>query len=205
MALTNYSQLKSAVSDWLNRADIDSQVPDFIALAEARFNRELRVSQMVGRYTNTSSSGYMTMPTDWLETITFMTTGNPPRHLEYLRNADMNHARASQITGDPRYYTIIDDNALIIPAPSGELGFELVYYKKITALSDADTTNWLLTGHPDIYLYASLVAAEPYLKNDERVMTWAALLKQAMDGLAYADERAKRPSGGFNARRRTFG
>jgi hypothetical protein len=34
MAITTYSELKTAVADWLNRADLTSVIPDFIALAK---------------------------------------------------------------------------------------------------------------------------------------------------------------------------
>ena len=39
MALDNYANLKDAVADWLDRSDLDSRIPDFISLAEARVNR----------------------------------------------------------------------------------------------------------------------------------------------------------------------
>ena len=49
----------------------------------------------------------------------------------------------------------------------------LHYWVKITPLSDANTTNWLLTKYPDLYRYASLMSAEGFLKNDPRIPLWA--------------------------------
>lgn len=205
MALATYSDLKTSVADWLNRDDLTAQVPDFIAMAEARFNREIRTHNMIGRYTNSTTSSYFTLPADWVETITLMSTAAQPVALDYVSIDTLNDLRAAVMTGAPRYYTIIDDDVLVYPAQGSELSFELTYYKKITPLSDVDTTNWLLTANPDIYLYGALMQAEPYLKNDERTTTWATLLQQALEALKLADERAKRPAGGFTARRRTFG
>ena len=46
MALTTFAGLKSSIADWLNRSDLTTQIPDFIALAEADFNAKLRIRQM---------------------------------------------------------------------------------------------------------------------------------------------------------------
>ena len=42
----------------------------------------------------------------------------------------------------------------------------------VTTLGGAVTTNWLLTAHPDIYLYGTLLESAPYLKDDARVVVW---------------------------------
>ena len=42
MALSTYTELKASVADWLNRTDLTSVIPDFIALAEAQIERTLR-------------------------------------------------------------------------------------------------------------------------------------------------------------------
>ena len=42
MALSNYTELQAAVASWLNRNDLDSAIPDFVALCEADLNKRLR-------------------------------------------------------------------------------------------------------------------------------------------------------------------
>ena len=44
MAITTYSELQSAVADWLNRDDLTSVIPNFIELAEADLTRNLQGS-----------------------------------------------------------------------------------------------------------------------------------------------------------------
>lgn len=44
--------------------------------------------------------------------------------------------------------------------------------------------NWLLTAHPDIYLYGTLVEAAPFLKDDARVPVWEARLQDAIESLS---------------------
>ena len=40
MAITTYAELKTAISNWLDRTDLDDRIPEFIALAEARHRRD---------------------------------------------------------------------------------------------------------------------------------------------------------------------
>ena len=46
MAITNYTELQSALADYLIRSDLTARIPDFIALCEGRLNRTLRVRDM---------------------------------------------------------------------------------------------------------------------------------------------------------------
>ena len=47
--ITDYASLQAAVADYLNREDLTTQIQTFIQLAEAKFNRELRVRDMLIR------------------------------------------------------------------------------------------------------------------------------------------------------------
>lgn len=209
MPLSNYTELKSAVADWLNRTDLTSQIPDFIALAEARFNRELRLNAMMKRATVTATSDNITLPSDWLEhnslTVTSGTDVLGP--LTYVTNEDYNRLRHANLSGTFRYYTIRDNSILLLPAGGDSIStpLELFYYGKIPALSATNATNWLLTRSPDLYLYGSLIAAEAYLQNDDRLPVWVAQTQSILDAMQAENERAKRPEGGLVMRRRSFG
>jgi hypothetical protein len=43
VSFNTYSGLKAALQDWMDRADVTAKAADCIALAEARFNRELKM------------------------------------------------------------------------------------------------------------------------------------------------------------------
>jgi hypothetical protein len=207
MAITNYSELKSSIADWLNRADLTAVIPDFITLAEAQFNRQLRTHDMIKRATATVTDDYFSVPLDWLETNVLVNLGTITAPMEYVDYERLNELKGLSLTGDPRFYTMIDGKFLILPAASSEApaNLEMSYVGKIPALSDSNTTNWLLTKSPDLYLYAALMQAEPYLKNDERVGIWATAMQNSMENMRLEGERSKRPSGGLNANRRSFG
>lgn len=65
MALTTYTELKTSIADWLNRTDLTSTIPDFISLAEAQIERQLRTRQMLTRTTLTIDAEFESTPTDF--------------------------------------------------------------------------------------------------------------------------------------------
>lgn len=207
MALDTYADLQAAIASWLNRADLASQIPDFIALAEAKFDRELRVNAMVAREVTTASSDYVELPGDWLQTISAVITSpaNTYSALRYIGAEEYNDLRNDGLTGTPRMYTIINNNMLLLPAPKTSVTIEIIYYKKTPALSSSVTTNWLLQRSQDLYLYASLIQAEAYLQNDERIPLWAAAVERIIADMKMESERDKRPQGALMAKRKTFG
>ena len=71
--------------------------------------------------------------------------------------------------------------------PDSDYSIELLYYQRIPALSNTNPTNWLLTICPNAYLYGALLAAQPYLINDERIPMIQSLYRQAVDGLNSID------------------
>jgi len=42
MAISTYSELKTAVANWLDRSDLTDVIPDFITLAETRHKRDFK-------------------------------------------------------------------------------------------------------------------------------------------------------------------
>jgi hypothetical protein len=177
MAITTYSQLKTSIADFLNRDDLTSVVPTFISLAEAQINRDVRHWRMENRATATIDSQYTTRPSDWVETIRFHLTGGGTRSLDLLGAQTMADKRqgSEDIGGIPKYYRHSESQFEFYPTPNASFTAELLYYQKIPALSDSNTSNWLLEEFPDVYLYGSLTHSAPYLSEDERIAVWAQL------------------------------
>jgi hypothetical protein len=190
--MDTYAQLKSTLADYLNRDDLTAIVPTFIKFAEAKFNRKLRVRQMVKRAQATIDTAFFAPPADWMESKEFQLNTNPITKLEFITESYANELRATRYTasGKPQYFTVVGNQLEFIPSPDSEYQGELTYYAKIPALSDANTSNWLLAYAPDLYLYGALIEAEPYLKNDERVGLWGELYLRVVSDIEVADERA---------------
>lgn len=206
MAITTYSELKTAVADFLNRSDLTTAIPNFIALAEASLNRRMRAPEMVTRATVTVDAEYENRPADWLETIRYQINTNPITVLEFVtpQEASIQQTKFSA-AGVPMFFSTVGTQFQHVPAPDGSYTGELMYYARVSGLSDANTSNWLLTANPDIYLYATLVQSAPYLKEDERIGVWAGILDRLMAEYEVAEQRAKTGSSRLVTRTRTFG
>lgn len=156
MTISTYAELKSALSNWTHRSTTAALASDFIALAEARLNRDIRHPKQKTQYTVAALSAYVALPSDCLDLLFVEHAGRRLAQIDYsqLEDEDGN-------SGDAQYFCRIGDQIRLSPAQtSGNV--EILYCAKIPALSDANTTNWLLTAYPDCYLFAALAEAWDY-------------------------------------------
>lgn len=193
--VTTYSGLLTTIGDWLNRSDLTTKIPDFITLFEARLNRVLRVPEMEESATLTIADGVADLPADFLEIRHVYADGDvqnevTPASLSVIRR-DYN---VPAVVGRPLLYAVHEGQLHFGPQPD-VTEVELLYYEKIIALSDANETNWLIVSHPDIYLYGTLVMAEAFIWDDERLPLWRSALDEALGELADQGNR-KRHGGG---------
>jgi len=170
--ITNYSTLKSTIADYLNRADLTSQIETFIQFAEADLNTRLRCREQIVRAEATSSAEYVQLPADWLEAINLHIVGGQ-QPLRYVTLDEADIINKEQIYTAPHFYSLMNGAIEIIPEPADDIDIEMIYYAKITSLSDGNTTNWLLTKAPDVYLYGALTHAAPFLMDDQRIAVFA--------------------------------
>ena len=187
MPLSTYADLKAEVAAWLRRADLTAEIPGFIALAEAQMNRRLRVRPMTARLSQSWTDEYVDLPSDFLsERLVKVTSGGATRLLRYLtpEETDLGVAAAA---GRPRFYSLYGGQLRLHPAPDAAYDAELVYLQALPALSDANPSNWLLAAHPDAYLYGALTQSAPYLRADERLQTWTALLTTVLADIETSD------------------
>ena len=166
MAITTYSELRTAIQRWLDNdnPNLVAAIPDFIVLAESWFSRHFHTRDMELRYSTPlvpdpepapEDRGVYDLPADW---------------------------------GGHRTVERVDEN------------LESLYWQKIPALTDLAPTNWLLTKYPDLYLYASLANAEPWLKNDPRVQLWANAAQAAKDEIEAHDVHDRYSGGPLRSR-----
>ena len=191
MALTTYSELQAAIADWLDRDDLTTQIQDFITLCESRIARTLRSRAMVKRVTTNMQTQYILLPADFLEMRNVQLNTSPKQRLEYVTPEHLDSIYAGNTTGKPRVYTVIGDELQVGPAPDGVYEIEIAYMYKLPPLSSSNTSNWFLEYAPDIYLYGSLIEAEPFTADDERVMLWKQLYDEAVMRLNDQEERGR--------------
>lgn len=187
--ITNYATLQSAIADYLNRQDLTSQIPMFIQFVEADLSNRLRSREMIVADTITSVLGDVQLPADWLEAINLKIDGGKTP-VRYITLDEADQITSEQFYSKPNFYTIVDDVIRLVPAPGQNEDIDILYYAKIPALSDSNTTNWLLSKAPDVYLYGALVHAAPFLLDDQRIGTFGQFYSQRVDAIGQDSYRA---------------
>lgn len=180
MSITNYSELKTSVANWLHRSDLTSNIPDFIQLAEYRMARDLRISPLLSTSTVTiaAAGSSVALPTGYLEMVNVEIDGGAELH--YVPPDTIDRIDGS---GTPWVYTLKGETINVAPSWTAGGDLSLTYYKKETALSDSSTTNWYINNAPDALLYASLLEASPYLVSDNRIDVWFEFYNRAIESL----------------------
>lgn len=194
--ITSYATLKSAVADYLNRQDLTSVIPTFIQLAEKEFNRTLRVREMLNRAQATVEAQYVSIPYGFIEMRNFRV--DTPRGWKSLlamspEQIDENRTAFNKNNaGEPKGYSLNPNNSIeITPTPDSSYTVEMTFYQQIPALSDSNTTNWMLDKNPDLYLFGALLQSAPYLKEDERIGVWSGLYRSLFTDIQAESDRAK--------------
>lgn len=193
MSFASYSELKTTIANYLARSDLTTQIPDFIRLAEIRLQRDLRTRQMlvVATASTTGNDSTVGLPTDFLEMRDIHINTTPATTITYLSpNAFYAGARTTDI-GKPVNYTVLGAEIQLAPIPDTTYTLQMLYYAKPTALSDSNSSNVFLANYPDALLYAALGEAEPYLMNDARLQTWAALYDRAITAINTSDQSSE--------------
>ena len=198
MSITSFSELKTAVGDWMARSDLTSNIPDFITLFESEANRRLRVRQMMVTNVTTPSSGQFSLPTDYLQWVRVTYIGSSDkRNLEYVHPSYLQSQYPDTPSDVPSVFTVegsTDATAVVkIMGPdANEIDF--VYYQKLTALSTSNTSNWLLAAHPDLYLAGSLVEANVFVKDYDTAAVWKGRRDTLFEDVTKLDQKTRAPS-----------
>lgn len=200
MSITNYTELQSAVANWLTRADLTSRIPEFIALCEADMQRRLKARAMETNNTAFQITGeYVKVPNDFIEVRRFDLQISPRRALKYL--SDEAQTDLYSASGCPKFYSVVGSQFRFAPPPNGTYQATLLYYAKFPPLSAACPANWLLSNHPDAYLFGTLLqsVAGP-IQDDQAIQKWIAAYNGAIDGINKKDAEGRWSGSGMAVR-----
>jgi hypothetical protein len=186
-----YSSLLVDLRSYLERGFTEAsdplvfqQLPKLITLAERRLATELKIQGFIRAVSapTTAGTAVYEKPDGWRDTVSVFIDNHPvfARSLEYCKN----YWPDSSETGDPEFYADYDyAHYLITPTPSSAKTMEIVYYGQPPLLGETVQTNWLTDYAPNALLYAALLEATPYLKQDSRVATWQQYYDRAASSL----------------------
>ena len=200
--VTTYETLKSHLASLLWRTNLTTQIPVFIQQAEARFKRDPRVRKHQDRGLVTIGADDLALPSDFQSLESWYHDGT-----SYYGEIGIVSASAIPglkiqhgATGVPWFAAIVDGTVRFAPEPNGTYSTYMTYWRTIQSLSASVPTNWLLDSHPDIYVYGAALESAPFLKNDDRLAVWDALLERRLNELDEAT--TNRHFGGGATRRR---
>ena len=169
MAISTNAELKTAVANYLHRTDLTTVIPDFVVLCEANIRRDLRVRAMEQTATGTLVARTLAIPAGFLE-VRRVVLGT--REQEYVTPTEFYEVK-NAVSG---HYTVLGTN---FEFQSSSADYSIDYYKEFDALSASGDTNWLLTNHPDVYLFGTLAEAALYTQDDPAM--WMSKYRFAVD------------------------
>lgn len=190
MGLANYTELQASVLDWMVRAGQTGQVVDWIALAEARLNRELGPVE-----TDTTLTGVADSRSIDISSLSMV----KPIAL-FLAETGCDEVRINPATdgtfaylttsGRPTKWAIDGTNIDFDRPLESAYPFRFRYRQRFALATSA--TNWLLTNHPDVYLAATIVWGSAYNKNLAEASSWKQLLDEAIPSIKSTIAQSKR-------------
>jgi len=175
--VTNYTTLVDKIARYNDRQDetaFTDQIDTFIGLAEASFNRKLKDREMSTTVTlATDADGYATLPTDFIRARGFHTiNGNLSQSLSVIASPAIATLFPIDSAGIATYVSI--SNGVIRIQTTAESDVVLEYDQRFVGLSASNLTNWIITKHPDLYLFATLAQAAVWNKDYSEAATMAA-------------------------------
>ncbi len=186
----NYAQLVEQIKAYSNRTDTTfvEQIPNFITQAITRIYSDAKTigfqEIQPGDPTFVIGNAFIPKPIDWKETVSlsYVIPGTQPtrvyvlpRSYEFCRT----YSPITATTGNPVFYadynlpTPLPGSLFLSPTPAAAYQYELIYLR-IPMFNVGITQNFIADRYPSLILYASLLEAAPFLKDDERIAMFEA-------------------------------
>lgn len=176
MTISTFTELKSAITTWMDRSEISGSAADFVTLAEAGLNRKLEVVETDVTLTGTLDSRSIDVSAySVIEPLAlFIVIG--ATEYELTKKAEGTFPQTTT-SGEPAIWAL-DGTNIDFDCPLGQAYSFRFRYQGRFALSDAAPTNDLLTNHPDVYLAACIIWGGLYIRDRDTVIGFKTLLDE---------------------------
>lgn len=183
--IVDYGTLKTAIADWINRKDLTARIPDFISFGERDIYRgfstvtgtlSLRSRDNIVEAELVPVDGVIAIPSDYRELIevTMAGRGKSPISDQFFNSLRL-------YLGETRGFSQRGNSWFQYPESDTDDTFDVKYWADFSGSLVNDTdTNPVLLALPEVYLYAALSKAEPFIKNDSRSVGWKGELEGAI-------------------------
>lgn len=188
----DYTSLGLQIQAYANRNDdfFVAQIPNFITQAISRIYSEAKSLgfesyTVVGQELVANQQNFGKLPANWKETISFSIIGNNqityllPRSLEFGNT----YWPIPNTYGRPIFFANTNYNDIIFfPGPDLAYDYQLIY-RGLPLFNVANPTNFLTERYPSLLLYASMLEATPFLRDDERVPVFESFYNRELQNI----------------------
>lgn len=193
-----YNNLLTLIPSYLERSDQDviDNIPIFVELAQRRISKDVKqlglTTYLVGAFT--PSVGVYAKPAKWSNALSFnfgSGEGNNTITQLQLRPYEfcIEYWKDLSATDTPKYYADYGySHWLIVPTPAVASPFEVAFMGMSSTIDETQQTNWVTQFAPEMLIYASLMEAQIYLKNDQRTAYFEDLYTKALQSLTSEDK-----------------
>ena len=189
--MPNYNDLVTDIKNYMEDDGVEftASLPRFIDLAELRLSRDLVVPAFRQRSTSTltQNDAFLTLPTDLIVLENLHTVTTNVRKILLLRSDEfmMEYWPNRTATGSPKYYSYFDTSTIYVaPTPATNIPIEISYRRRLPALdSSSNTTNWITDHAYDVLLYACLIEASSFNRNDAMLQKYTQLYGQGVQAV----------------------
>jgi len=189
----NYSELVTAVQDYVENQFSTADIDTFIQQAERRIYTEAQFANLRKSATGALSMGvaYLNAPADFVASHSFAVISATgaysyllDKEVEFIREAYPNPTT----TGTPRFYALFGPQTgdakelrfILGPTPSAALNYELLYFYYPESIVTA-TNTWLGDNFDPVLLYGCLVEAYTFMKGEpDMVQLYDGKYKEAL-------------------------
>lgn len=197
MSTLTYSSLVTDVLTYSERNDdqFTAQIPRFVMLAENRIATALKILgfQTVVKGSMFIDNPIIAKPVYWKAWISLNLIDPAtqerheirPRSYEYLRS----FWPKSTKTARPIFYSDYNvDNVIVAPTPDTAYEFEMIYYARLTPMTEINQKNWMSDNAPQLLFYATMMEAQVFLKNESSTAYYQGLVNEAIAALNGEDK-----------------
>lgn len=179
MALATYADLESRIVETLDvtlgQAGVTSAcIADACRMAEARIRRALRTIEgkttAVGTTTTAGGETYVAIPADYRGGVELMILDDDG---EYKSLVELGAYLYVGVAG-----------IYIRPALSEDRTYRMTYWGNFDSIAgSAGASNWVLTSHPDVYVYGTLAEMHSFMADTERAMLAEDMFQERLESI----------------------
>lgn len=197
--INNYATLQTAVADYLARDDLTTFIPNFIQNAENKIYRRFNIRAEETALSVAVTNGAGTLPTRFKKLKLAYIAQSPYELLEWIPLEDLYRKYPLRSGGETPCVISRQANTFVFGPYPSDFTLEGVYYQRLEPLRTTDSS-WYVVNAPEILLYASLMEAAPFIRDDPRLPVWQQFLNDSIQSLMDFEKEADNPSGRLVAR-----